>query len=118
MTDEKPKDMIDEYGRKMAAYHEFQKQFKPGQGYGGIIIKYYPLPDEMIKEIKERKEKNAMEEYEKSEAEKKKALLELRREEPRTNGHSDPDKNIREEIRETAIKEEFKTVNKKGKKKK
>ena len=65
--------MLERYGQQIKAYKELNEQFKQGQGYGGIIINYYPLTPAQIAENKKRQEKRDMDAYLAEKAKKEEA---------------------------------------------
>lgn len=80
-------DWMDKYSKQVMGYKELDK-FKPGDS---LHLQYYPVPEEEIKAWQKEKDRIAMQNYEeklKQQEETKKALLELREEETRENGHN------------------------------
>lgn len=79
----------DKVARQTQGYRELD-EFKPGDS---LHLQYFPVPSDILEKHQKEKDKKAMEEYEQKLREKEesqKALLELREEEPRENGHNKP----------------------------
>lgn len=77
----------DKVARQTQGYRELD-EFKPGDS---LHLQYFPVPEEELARHQKEKDKLAMQKYEeqlKEKEETKKALLELREEATRENGHT------------------------------
>lgn len=83
-TETLPKeDYLDKVSKQKIGYKELDK-FVPGEAG----LQYFPVPVEEYNSWKKEQDRKSLEEWEKKQKDKQ-AILELRTEEPRSNGHNE-----------------------------